>query len=43
MGWIKPNGVYALADGSKIDGQEHGGKISDSYGSECGEKIIIRN
>jgi len=29
-------------DHGKIDGQGYGNVISNSYGSECGEKAIIR-
>jgi hypothetical protein len=29
-------------DYGKIDGEGYGGKIHDSYGSECGEKLIVR-
>ncbi len=33
--------IVAFRNG-KLDGPGYGNKFSDSYGSECGEKVIIK-
>lgn len=32
--------IYALCDGKKIDGPGYGNKIHETYGKECGQKLI---